>query len=160
MKLTSPSFENMTFIPDLFTCDEGPRGAGTNPELRFENVPENTVTLALTMHDPDVPRNLRQDGNWDHWVIWNIPPETLGIKEGETSPFITGLTTSETNAYVGPCPPDGEHRYIFRLYALDTILDLDPSVTRRAELEQAMMGHIIKQTELICLYNKRENRES
>lgn len=158
MKITSPQFEHNTSIPDKFTCDEGQRGAGLSPELVFMDVPENAVSLALTMHDPDVPTEFRADGNWDHWLIWNIDPSTSGIAEGEVPLGVQGLTTSETNAYVCPCPPDKEHRYIFQLYALDTKLDLDPATTRRVDLEKAMEGNIIEQTELIGLYNKRENR--
>lgn len=158
MNITSPDFENNTMIPDTYTCDEGPRGGGVNPELNFADIPTEAVSLVVTMHDPDVPKNLREDGNWDHWLIWNIPPETKTIEKGSTSPGIQGRTTSETNAYVGPCPPDGEHRYIFKLYALDTQLDLDPEVTRRAGLEAAIESHIIEQAELVGVYNRRENR--
>ncbi len=158
MKITSSQFENNQSIPDTYTCDVGPRGAGTNPPLEFGDIPENTVSLVLTMHDPDVPTEFREDGNWDHWLIWNIDPSTTKVLEGTEPEGNSGLTTSETHAYVGPCPPDKEHRYYFRLYALDTTLELDPNTTRRAELEAAMEGHILEQVELMGTYNRKENQ--
>jgi hypothetical protein len=158
MNITSPNFENNTMIPDAFTCDEGERGAGTSPALEFSGIPREAVSLVLTMHDPDIPKHLREDGNWDHWLVWNMSPKTSRIEAGDTPPGIQGHTTSSTLAYVSPCPPDGEHRYIFKLYALDTMLDLPPETTGRIELESAMAGHILETAELVGLYNKRENR--
>lgn len=153
MKLESPSFENGGRIHSTYSCE----GAGISPALRFVDVPREALTLALTMHDPDVPKTLREDGNWDHWVVWNINPEKDGLREGEIPDAEVGLTTSNTHAYTPLCPPDGSHRYIFNLYALDTKLYLDKDI-RRADLEDAMRGHIIAKDELIGYYCKKSLR--
>ena len=105
------------------------------------------------MDDPDVPAFVRKDQMWDHWVIFNIPPETKHLTEGKTPPGIQGNNTSGNAEYEGPCPPDREHRYFFRLYALDTTLDLPTGATKQEVLGE-MEGHILAQAELIGLYKK------
>ena len=150
MKITSSAFGHNQSIPSKYTCDED----NTNPPLEFSDLPEGTVSLALIMDDPDVPKHLRPDGNWDHWLVWNIPGDTTGIPEATVAPGVTGKNTGETNKYQGPCPPDREHRYFFKLYALDTMLELDPQTTTKADIEQAMDGHTLDKAELIGLYNR------
>ncbi|MDP3880740.1 MAG: YbhB/YbcL family Raf kinase inhibitor-like protein [bacterium] len=153
MKISSPAFENQGKIPAKFTCD----GENISPELIFSAVPESTVRLALIMDDPDIPDFVKKERGievFDHWIVFNMPAETQGIKEGQIAPGVTGLSSRGTKEYVGACPPDKEHRYFFKLYALDKELDLDENNTR-AQLAQAMQGHVIEQAELIGLYERK-----
>lgn len=143
----------MGTIPEVYTCE----GAGINPALEFHNVPESTISLVLIMDDPDVPSSVRPDNMWAHWVVWNIDPRTIGVDENSEPDGVHGMTTSQTKQYVRPCPPDREHRYFFRLYALDTDLHL-PEGSTKTEVVDAMEGHIIEQAELVGLYCKQENR--
>lgn len=142
MKLTSPDFQNNESIPKKFTCD----GQEINPGLAIENIPDNAKSLALIMDDPDAPA-----GTWVHWVVFDIP---ITNKIGENSiPGKQGINTSGDKAYGSPCPPSGTHRYFFKLYALDTLLNLKEGITK-AELESVMKGHILAQAELIGLYKR------
>ena len=150
MQITSAAFLNEGDIPEAYTCD----GQNINPPLQFTNVPEGTVSLALTMNDPDVPASIRADQNWDHWLVWNMPGETEVISENSTAPGVTGKNTGGNLAYGGPCPPDREHRYFFKVYALDAMLELDAETTTRSQLEAAMEGHILEQAELMGKYNR------
>ncbi|MFH1426613.1 MAG: YbhB/YbcL family Raf kinase inhibitor-like protein [Candidatus Kerfeldbacteria bacterium] len=149
MQLTSNAFQQNEMIPPLHTCD----GAGTSPAFAIGGVPEAAQSLVLIMEDPDVSRAIREDGMWDHWLIWNIDPATAAIPEGTDPAGVHGTTTSNTTAYVPPCPPDAEHRYIFRLYALDSLLELAEGASK-AELLAAMEGHIIERAELTGRYNR------
>ncbi|MBI4250114.1 YbhB/YbcL family Raf kinase inhibitor-like protein [Candidatus Uhrbacteria bacterium] len=149
MKITSTAFENNGSIPAVYTCD----GSGINPPLVFSEILPEAKGLALLMDDPDVPKSIRSDGMWDHWVVWNMPPSTQGIGEGEMPPGIVGRNTGGGQDYYNPCPPDGEHRYFFKLYALDIMLDL-PAISSKADVEKAMQGHILAATELIGLYRR------
>lgn len=150
LTITSPSFEMNGTIPALYTCD----GKNISPELVFSNVPEGAQSLALTMEDPDVPKSVRADGMWNHWIVWNMSPSTIRIGEGSTPIGAVGMNTGGNTAYGGPCPPDREHRYIFTLYALDTLLSL-PQGSTKEELLQALSTHIIEQTQLIGRYNRK-----
>jgi len=145
--ITSPAFVMNGSIPARFTCD----GKGISPELVFENAPLGTQSFALTMEDPDVPTSIRADGMWNHWIVWNMPPATSGIKEGGTPPGIVGTNTGGKTAYQGPCPPDREHRYVFTLYALDSMLSL-ASGTTKEELLKAIEPHLIERSTLIGRY--------
>lgn len=149
MKLSSPAFENGAIIPSVYTCE----GKKISPPLQFENVPEKAKSLVLIMDDPDVPKNLREDQMFDHWVVFNIPPETKGFAENSTPPGAQGYNTAGKNAYYPPCPPDREHRYFFKLYALNCLLDL-PQNSSKNEVEKAMEGHILEKHEIIGLYEK------
>ena len=140
----------VNIIPQKYTCD----GQNVNPPLIFSDAPEGTKSLSLIMEDPDVPKALKPDGMWDHWLVWNMPPDTQAIDEGQTPKGIIGKNTGGKNAYQGPCPPDRQHRYFFKLYALDIMLNLNPSETKQ-ELEKAMEGHILTKTQLIGLYNRK-----
>ncbi len=144
MKLTSPVFENNKEIPSEYTCD----GANIAPELNIEDIPENAKSLALIMDDPDAPA-----GTWIHWVVWNIPPDTQTIAKGTEPQGTQGTTSFGKPGYGGPCPPSGTHRYFFKLYALDTTLDLKEGSTKEA-LEAAMQGHIKEKAELLGLYKR------
>ena len=153
MQITSPAFENGERIPAKYTC-EGDRLL--SPELAINDVPEAAQTLALIMDDPDVPKALRPDGNFTHWVLFNILPETALIPEGGTlgTPGVNG--TGDTG-YRGPCPPpDYEpktHRYLFKLYALDTRLDLPEGATKE-DVEAAMEDRILATAELVGTYSR------
>lgn len=150
MKLGSPAFEHEGTIPSKYTCD----GENISPPLKVADVPEGAKSLVLIMDDPDVPKNLRPDGMWDHWLVWNIPPETTEIIEGQGPKGVIGKNTGGKFGYQGPCPPDREHRYFFKLYALDTILDLSMETTTKSDLEAAMQNHILSQAELMGRYNR------
>jgi Raf kinase inhibitor-like YbhB/YbcL family protein len=149
LSLKSSSFGDNENIPSIYTCD----GYGINPPLKIENIPEGTKSLVLIMDDPDVPKYLREDGMWDHWIKFNIPPTTVVINEGEEPEGISGKGTSNNFSYYGPCPPDKKHRYFFKLYALDIELDLVEGVSKK-RVEQAMKEHILDKTQLIGLYEK------
>jgi len=150
MKLTSPAFRHMSDIPKKYTC----QGEDISPPLRIADVPKNARSLVLIMEDPDVPKYIREDGMWDHWIVFNIPPQTTEIPEAENPPGTPGRNTRGTNKYQGPCPPDRKHRYFFKLFALDVMLSLKEGSTKK-EVESAMQGHILAQAELIGLYEKR-----
>ena len=145
MKITSEAFQHDAWIPSVYTCD----GEDAIPPLTFEGVPEAAASLALVVDDPDAP-----GGTWDHWVVWNIPPSTRGVEQAQRPAGVVGRNSWKRNDWGGPCPPGGVHRYFFRLYALDTMLDLAPDATK-ARLEQAMRGHVLAQSELMGRYQRR-----
>lgn len=152
MKLTSPAFEAGGIIPAKYTCD----GQGINPSLQIYDVPSQTQSLVLLMDDPDIPEAAKKSFNvevWDHWVVFNISPDTKNIAEGENPTGLLGKNTRGNIAYGSPCPPDGEHRYFFKLYALDIILNI-PGGSNKAEVEQAMEGHVLETTELMGRYKR------
>ena len=148
MKLHSPVFKNMQAIPAIFTCD----GENISPPLDWDNVPAEAASLALILEDPDAP-----SGVFTHWIIFNIPAKMQGldreVPEGGHygDQACQGMNDFSNMGYGGPCPPQGEHRYIFTLYALDTVLDLEEGMTKE-NLLQAMEGHILAQAELTGLY--------
>lgn len=151
LTITSPAFREGELIPSRFTCE----GENINPELRIGNAPEGVVSFALLMDDPDIPESVKKNMGidvFDHWVIFNIPADTIEIEEGCTPPGVEGMN-SAGQGYTGPCPPDGKHRYFFKLYALDTMLALNKSATK-ARIEQAMKGHVIEKAQLIGVYKK------
>ena len=145
--ITSSAFAAGASIPSKYTCDaQNP----PNPPLEFTGVPKNAKSLVLIMFDPDVPKSMIPTGVFDHWLVWDIAPDSKGIKEGENT---LGLNGTGKPGYVGPCPPDREHRYFFRLYALDVKLG-DAKIANRKDLEDAMKGHIVDQGEMMGKYEK------
>lgn len=142
MKITSPAFENSAPIPDKYSC----KGENFNPELNFSDIPTDTKSLALIVDDPDAPV-----GDWVHWILWNIPV-TSSIAENSYS-GTQGVTSFGENKYGGPCPPSGTHRYYFKLFALDTELDL-PTSSGKSELLETMRGHTLAQAELMGIFSK------
>ncbi|AFZ45601.1 phospholipid-binding protein, PBP family [Halothece sp. PCC 7418] len=142
MKLTSPVFENNGIIPQKYTC----QGNNINPPLMIRNIPNGTVSLALIIDDPDAPMK-----TWDHWVMWNIKP-VAEIPENSALGE-QGKNSWGNNHYGGPCPPNGTHRYFFKLYALDCDLNLSRKATK-LDLEAAMENHILESVNLIGLYQK------
>lgn len=149
MKLTSSAFQEGKIIPSLYTCE----GKNISPPLEFSEVPEHSKSLVLIMDDPDVPKTLRASGMYDHWTVFNMPPSTTKLEENTPPPGVQGKNTGGENVYVGPCPPDAQHRYFFKLYALDSLLDLKEGATKE-EVEKAMEGHIVDQCQLLGLYEK------
>ncbi len=146
MKISSPAFENTGEIPSKYTCD----GDNVNPPLSFVDIPDGTKSLALTVDDPDAPVGL-----WVHWLVWNIDPQTNEILENSIPLGSTeGITSFGKAGYGGPCPPDREHRYFFKLYALDITLDL-PGTEKKDRLENAIQGHILAQAELMGRYDRK-----
>ncbi len=143
MKLTSSAFEHNQMIPSKFTCE----GEDVNPTLNISEIPPEGKFLALIVDDPDAPM-----GTWVHWVVFNIPV-TAAIEEN-SRPGLQGINDFGRRDYGGPCPPSGTHRYFFKIYALDTKLDLKEGISK-AQLEKAMQGHILAQGELIGLYKKK-----
>lgn len=147
MEITSSAFANGASIPSKYTCDVP---MPPNPPLAFAGVPAKAQSLVLIMEDPDVPKNLMPSGVFDHWMVWDISAASKGIKEGDSKQGINGMGKA---GYVGPCPPDREHRYFFHLYALDIKLG-DTKIADRKELEDAMKGHILEKADLMGRYNK------
>jgi Raf kinase inhibitor-like YbhB/YbcL family protein len=146
LQITSPAFSANGSIPSKYTCD----GAGPNPALVFSGVPAKAQSLVLIVDDPDVPRNLVPSGVFDHWLIWDIPPTSKGFAEGEGKGGVNGAGQP---GFMGPCPPDREHRYFFKLYALDVKLTA-AKIAGKQDLEAAMKGHILEQAELIGRYER------
>ncbi len=143
--LASSAFSAGGSIPVKYTCD----GENVRPPLSIRNVPSGTKSLAIVMYDPDAP-----GGNFVHWLAWNISPETKEIQDGTLPEEVTeGTTSYRSVGYQGPCPPGGSHRYVFRMYALRTILSLGNKTTRE-DLETAINTYVITQTELIGRYTK------
>jgi hypothetical protein len=149
--LESDAFEAEGTIPQPYTCD----GKDISPALRWSEPPAGTQGLALILDDVDAPA-----GTWIHWVMFNIPAATLSLPEGvPADPMVAGLGVQGSNSwgnlgYGGPCPPKGgPHRYTFRLYTLDTVLDLDAGVSR-GELDEAMEGHVLGRGELMGRYRR------
>jgi Raf kinase inhibitor-like YbhB/YbcL family protein len=145
LKLTSPAFPDNGDIPAKFTC----QGDDVNPQLGIEGVPAGAKSIVLIMDDPDAPM-----GTWDHWIVFNIAPDTASIAENSVpSGAVQGRNGWGNSEYGGPCPPSGTHRYVFKLYALDTTLQLDQNADKGA-VESAMQGHVLAQTKLTGLYGK------
>jgi Raf kinase inhibitor-like YbhB/YbcL family protein len=143
ISFTSNAFQHEGYIPSKYTCD----GENINPPLTIGELPEGTKTLALILDDPDAPR-----GIYVHWVVWNIAP-VHEIREN-SMPGISGMNSSGKTGYTGPCPPDGEHRYFFYLFALDTDIDL-PEVSGQGDLASAMIGHILGEGILMGRYSRK-----
>ena len=144
MNITSPAFADNQPIPARYSC----KGDNTSPPLAIAGVPAAAKSLALIMHDPDAP-----SGDYVHWVVWNMPPSTTEIAASSLPAGAEqGPNTSGRNAYMGPCPPSGTHRYIFELYALSEKLQLAPS-TGREQLVAAMDGRILAKATLTGLFS-------
>ena len=151
MQLTSPAFVQGSVIPSKYTCD----GDNISPPVEWADAPTNAQSFALVMDDPDAP-----SGTFDHWVLFNLPKESTALSEG-VSPIealpngaLQGKNSFGDLGYGGPCPPVGTHRYYFRLYALDKLLNLDAGSSKRQVLD-ALARHILAQSELMGRYSKR-----
>ena len=150
MELRSTAFADGSRIPGKYTCD----GSDVSPPLAWNGVPAGTKTFALISDDPDAP-----SGMWVHWVMWNIPASATSLGENfSKEPTLRdgtrqGMSDFRKPGYGGPCPPSGTHRYFFKIYALDTVLEL-PAAADKARLETAMKGHILAQAQLRGTYSR------
>ena len=135
MEIKSSAFSNKDNIPSKYTCD----GENISPPLDITGIPKDTKSLVLIVDDPDAPTKV-----WVHWVVWNILTDSLSILE-DTAPIraVQGVNDFGNNNYGGPCPPSGNHRYMFKLYALDAFLEI-PETSEKQDVETAMEGHIIE----------------
>jgi Raf kinase inhibitor-like YbhB/YbcL family protein len=144
MQLTSPDFTAFDELPSRFTCD----GEGVSPTLEISDVPEGALSLVLVLEDPDAPR-----GTFVHWVMFDIDPVTTVIPQGDApAGAIEGVNSAGRQGYVPPCPPSGTHRYFFKLYALDTAVDLPEFITAD-QLLHRVKRHVITETELVAVYS-------
>jgi Raf kinase inhibitor-like YbhB/YbcL family protein len=152
LSLRSTAFQHGGAIPAQFTCD----GNNSSPPISWMGAPTSTQSFALIMDDPDVPKQLKPEGVFDHWTLFNIPATTTQIAASSTA-GIAGANGAGKNAYTGPCPPPqyepSEHRYFFRLYALDAMLNLQAGATK-AQVLQAMQGHVLEEAELMGRYKR------
>ena len=149
--VTSSVFNHKDFIPIKHACDT--LGSDISPPLTFNNIPEGTKSLALILDDPDAP-----GGTFNHWIIFNIPPAGNGLQEGipHDSELENGIRQgtngTEQVGYFGPCPPPKEtHRYVFKVFALDTVLELEAGVNKK-QLLTAMKRHILGRGKLVGLF--------
>jgi hypothetical protein len=152
MQLTSTAFTEGAAIPTKYTCD----AKNVSPPLKWSSVPAGARSLALIVDDPDAPV-----GTWVHWVLYDLPPTTSELAEDmPKSQYIAngakqGLNDFRHLGYGGPCPPHGKpHRYFFKLYALDVLLDLKPGLTKK-DIEQALEKHILAQARLMGTYQRK-----
>lgn len=143
LKVSSSAFNENELIPVKYTCD----GANISPPLNIDHIPEEAKSLAIIVDDPDAPVS-----TWVHWVMWNIPV-THQVKENKAH-GIQGINDFGKHKYQGPCPPSGIHRYFFKVYALDDLIEL-PENTNKHQLEKAMSEHIIAFGELVGIYARK-----
>ena len=150
LEVKSSAFKEGEMIPSMYTCD----GENVSPPLTWSPGPGGTRSFALISDDPDAPM-----GNWVHWVIYNIPPEKAGLPEDvpDDNALVDGAKQGITDfgrpGYGGPCPPGGTHRYYFKVYALDTILDLGTG-EKKKDLLKAMEGHVLAEGQLMGKYKR------
>ena len=150
MKVTSPAFKEGDMIPAKYTAD----GRDISPPLKIEELPAGTQSIVIINDDPDAPA-----GTWVHWLVWNWPADKVEIPEAVPSDgtlpngACQGRTDFGSTGYGGPAPPSGTHRYYFKVYALDVKLQLKPGA-KKSELETAIKGHILDQTQLMGRYKR------
>jgi Raf kinase inhibitor-like YbhB/YbcL family protein len=154
MTISSPSFPHNEAIPARHTCD----GQDISPALAWSGVPSGAKSLVLIVDDPDAPDPAAPRMTWVHWVLYNIPPHSLGLPENAHAHNLPAGTLQGVNDwkhpdYGGPCPPKGRHRYFHKLYALDAVLP-DLGHPTKTMLESAMQGHIMAHAELVGLYQR------
>jgi len=155
IKITSTAFENEGIIPSKYTCDN----ENISPPLKIENIPIETKSITLIHEDPDSSR-----GTWVHWLLFNIKPDTKELLEKIPTDkvlengTIQGITNYGESGYKGPCPTIGMHRYYFKFYALDKMLDLD-SNAKKEDILKAMEGHILAKGELMGKYQRQNNKK-
>jgi Raf kinase inhibitor-like YbhB/YbcL family protein len=150
IKVTSAAFKDGEIIPKQYTCD----GNDISPPLTWSGAPQETKSIALICDDPDAPM-----GTWVHWVLFNLPPASNALPAEVSSARVLdngakhGKNDFRRFGYGGPCPPGGTHRYYFKVYALDSVLDLDPGITK-ADLVKAMQSHILAEGQLMGRYKR------
>ena len=144
LEVRSTAFTQGGTIPPKYTCE----GENVNPPLEIGGYPPGTKSLAVIVEDPDAPH-----GVYDHWIVWNIPPR--GRINENSRPGVTGKNSFGNTNYGGPCPPSGSHRYYFKVYALDSELDIQAGSDKKA-LQNAMKKHVLSSGELMAHYQKRK----
>ncbi len=150
IKITSPAFEPGGMIPNKYTCD----AQDISPPLSWGDLPDDTASIALVCDDPDAPM-----GTWVHWVLFDLPPDAQGLPENIPAVEnlenggIHGINDWRKLGYGGPCPPGGTHRYYFKIYALDKLMNI-PVGNTKAQLLKAMEGHILAEGELMGRYKR------
>lgn len=142
MVIRSVAFSEGGSIPVKYSCE----GENVNPPLTVEEIPDDTASLALILEDPDAP-----NGTFDHWLVWNIPPNEPIVEN--SIPGTGGKNGRGETSYIGPCPPKGRHRYLFKIFALNAFLDLAAGADKK-QLETAMDGHILASAHLMAYYKK------
>ena len=149
LTLTSSDFTEGGAIPARFTCE----GDDTSPQLAWHGAPDGTRSFALIVDDPDAPDPAKPQRTYVHWVLYDIPAETTSLPAGVHGVGKDGVNDWQRAGYGGPCPPIGRHRYFFKLHALDTELSALSRPTK-AQLEQAMQGHVLAKAQLMGTYEK------
>ncbi|MGZ3460411.1 MAG: YbhB/YbcL family Raf kinase inhibitor-like protein [Archangium sp.] len=154
-QLTSPRFQSGETIPIAYTCE----GDDLPPPLHWEGEPPGTRSFALVVEDPDAPDPAHPQTTWVHWVLYNLPPNLHDIPESMLPESLPqgareALNDWKRPGYGGPCPPIGRHRYFFRLYALDTVLPDLGTHASKSQLQRAMAGHVLAETDLFGTYEK------
>lgn len=154
LTLTSSAFGANDAIPKRYTCD----GQDRSPPLNWSGVPDNAKSLVLIVDDPDAPDPAAPKMTWVHWVLYNLPTQSSGLAQAVAPPdlpvgTLEGINDWQRTGYGGPCPPIGRHRYFHKLYALDTVLP-DLHEPTKAQLKEAMQGHILEQVELMGTYQR------
>lgn len=150
IQIASPAFKNGRFIPKTYTCE----GDNISPPFVISQVPQDAKSLALIAEDPDAPM-----GTWIHWVIFNIPPNSLQLDASIPNTKVLsngtkqGLNDFRKIGYGGPCPPEGTHRYFFKIFALNKVLQLEAGAIK-SDLIKAMHGHILSESETMGLFSK------
>ncbi|MFN8309671.1 MAG: YbhB/YbcL family Raf kinase inhibitor-like protein [Chitinophagales bacterium] len=139
LSVTSEAFKNNGKIPREYSC----QGKEVNPPLAISNIPGEAKSLVLIVEDPDAPK-----GVFDHWVMWNIPNGSIAEN---SAPGVEGSNSAGSKKYKGPCPPNGKHRYFFKVYAIDILLDL-PAGSAKMTVLESIKGHIVAQGELVGTY--------
>jgi len=153
--IKSSAFSNNGEIPSVYTCE----GSDVSPPLTWEDIPEETKSLVLIVDDPDAPDPDAPKMTWVHWVLYNLPPDSGGLGEATRSATLPGGTGEGLNdwqrtGYGGPCPPIGRHRYFFKLYALDIVLQKLPDKPSKRDVEDAMTDHVLARAVLVGTYRK------
>lgn len=154
LMITSPQWHSGHDIPKRYSCD----GDDISPPLEWSGVPEGTKSLVLVMDDPDAPDPDAPQMTWVHWLLYNLPPDIQGLDAGITDSqlppnTLQGLNSWEKTGYGGPCPPIGRHRYFFKLYALDRVLD-DLRRPDKDRLLKVLEGHIVAKSELMGYFQR------
>jgi hypothetical protein len=156
LTLTSSAFSHNGSIPAQYSCE----GNDISPDLSWDDVPDNAKSLVLIVDDPDAPDPAAPKLTWVHWVLYNIPANATGLPQAVAAKALPagtkeGLNDWKRTGYGGPCPPIGRHRYFHKLYALDIVLS-DLGRPTKADIEKAMKGHVLAETQLIGTYQKKK----
>lgn len=150
LQIESPAFQNHSPMPAKYTCD----GEDIPPPLQWGEAPEGTQSFVLIVDDPDAPDPRAPRQIWVHWLVYNIPASSRSLGPELPEGALEGINDARIIGWGGPCPPRGEHRYFYKLYALDTVLVFRKPPTK-PELLKAMKGHILSQGEMVGLYQRK-----